>query len=392
MLAHSPPLPLIIDYGDEDRDIAAEDEEEIALALEQRERVHRIRLRLPVPKMQKFITVIEGEYPTLEYMIMETPHEDKSTDLMLTDTLQAPHLRHLSLLGLTIPIRSRLLTTAVGLVALALAMRHPLAYLRPNTLLQWLSHLPQLDTLVFWYFFPVSNRDVEMQLMHTPITTHVTLPNLLKLRVGASSAYVEAVVRHITTPSLEKLEIVFSNQLTYSIPCLLQFMNTTENLRYSHAKFLFYDEQVHLEVYPHLEAKTHTLSISVDCWDLDWQVSSAAQISNMLSQKFSTIEHLTFRHEVHRRSSEEHNEVDRIEWRKLLGSFNNVKIIHIHNRLVWKFSRCLLDDGELQRELLPELQELIFSGSRDIGYYAFTQFIDARKKAGRPVTLTHYDR
>ena len=55
-----------------------------------------------------------------------------------------------------------------------------------------------------------------------------------------------------------------------------------------------------------------------------------------------------------------------------------------------KNSRCLgLEDGELSLELLPELQELTYSGSGDTGD-AFTPFIDARQNAGRPVTLVRY--
>jgi hypothetical protein len=52
-------------------------------------------------------------------------------------------------------------------------------------------------------------------------------------------------------------------------------------------------------------------------------------------------------------SSEEHNEVDPTEWRKLLRSSNNVKDLRIDVRLVKEFSRCLQsDDGRLQREIL----------------------------------------
>ena len=388
MLAHSHPLPLIIDFNDAYRKIAAEDEDEIILALEQRERVHRIRIISPLPNMQRFITAIEGEYPILEYLIMATPYEDRSAGLMVTETLQAPHLRHLTLRGFGIPVESRLLTTAVGLVALALGMNHPSTYLQPNTLLRWISFMPQLDMLRVHFEFPVPSRDVERQLMRTPITTHVTLPNLLELTFGGGSAYMEAVVQHITPPRLEKLLIVFPNQLTFSIPRLLEFINTTENLRFSHARFQFSDEEVFFEVYPHEEAKTYSFGIAVNCWDLDWQVSSVAQMSNALSQKFSTVEHLTLEHEVHSRSSEEHNEVNDTEWRKLLGSFSNVRTLRIPGRLVRELSRCIrLDDGEHPLELFPELQELIFSGSSAVGD-AFTEFIDARKSIGRPVTLT----
>jgi hypothetical protein len=248
--------------------------------------------------------------------------------------------------------------------------------------------MPQLEELLVVFFSPVLNRDVERQLMRTPITTHVTLPNLLTLIFRGAGAYMEAVVRHITPPRLEKLEITLSNQLTFSIPCLLQFMNTTESLRFSRAGFLFSDEQVNVKMYPHEEAKTYALVIAVDCWHLDWQVSSAAQIFNALSQKISAVEHLTFEHEVHSRSSEEHNEVDRTEWRKLLRSFSNVKTLSVDDGLVRELSCFLqLDDGEFPLELLPELQELTFSGSGAVDD-AFTQFIDARKNAGRPATLT----
>jgi hypothetical protein len=44
----------------------------------------------------------------------------------------------------------------------------------------------------------------------------------------------------------------------------------------------------------------------------------------------------------------EHNEVDRIEWQKLLSSFNNVKALRIRDGLVEELSRCLrLEDGEV---------------------------------------------
>jgi hypothetical protein len=64
-----------------------------------------------------------------------------------------------------------------------------------------------------------------------------------------------------------------------------------------------------------------------------------------------------------------------------------VKTLWINNGLVEDLSHCLqLEGGELPLELLPELQELTYSGSADTGD-GFTSFIDARQNAGRPVTL-----
>ena len=127
--------------------------------------------------------------------------------------------------------------------------------------------------------------------------------------------------------------------------------------------------------------------IMVDCWHLDWQVSSVAQIFTALSQILSGVEHLTLVHKVHSRSSEEHNEVDHTEWRKLLRSFTNLKALWIDDGLVKDLSRCFrLKDEEDPLELLPELQELTFSGSGSAND-GFTSFIDARRKADRPVTV-----
>jgi hypothetical protein len=136
----------------------------------------------------------------------------------------------------------------------------------------------------------------------------------------------------------------------------------------------------------------YALSIKVDCWHLDWQVSSAAQISNALSSSVLCGGAPHSQHEVHGQSSEEHNDVDRIEWRNLFRSFSNVKTLRVEDGLVEELSRCLrLEDGELPLELLPELQELTYFGTGigDTGD-AFTSFIDARQDADRPITLVRH--
>ena len=392
MLAHSPPLPLIVDYSDGNDDMTEDDEEGEILALKQRDRIHRVRLFMSVTCLQKLIAVMDEEYPILEYLIIEPLSEDGSTILtLLPKTLQAPNLRHLSLACFAPPIVSQLLTSSVGLTTLCLFndvfMNDPSTHANPNVLLRWLSFMPQLETLVISFFFAVPDDEIERQLTHAPIITSVTLPNFRLLRFCGVSAYLEALVDRITTPRLEKLKIEFFHQFTFSIPRLLQFMSTSKGLEFESAKFWFYDERVYVEVHPRGESKTYALSINIDCCHLDWQVTSVTQIFNPLCQMFSAVEHLTFQHEKHSRSSEEHNEVDRTEWRKLLRSFRNVKTHYIGSGLVEQLSRCLeLEDGELPLELLRELQELTYSGSGDAGG-AFTSFIDTHQNADRTITL-----
>ena len=96
--------------------------------------------------------------------------------------------------------------------------------------------MPQLESLRIVFTFGVPNREVEREVTHTPIPTHITLPNLRLFWFWGVSAYLEAVVCRITAPHLERLQIQLFKQLTFSVSSLPQFMNTTENLRFDDAR------------------------------------------------------------------------------------------------------------------------------------------------------------
>ena len=379
MLAHSPSFQLIIDYDNESFEnfgITAEDEDGIIHALGQRDRV---RLWLPIPNMQKLIPAMDGEYPVLEYLIMSyvTPW-DETPDFVLPETLQAPSLRHLMPWYIGLPIGSRLLTTATGLVTLALVVSQPATDFQPNTLLQWISFMPRLETLSIIAYYVAPDDHVEGQLMHAPI---ITLPNLRWFDFRGSIPYMEAVVRGITTPCLEKLNLRFLSFNRPSVPCLRQLINTAGGLRFDSAKIMFSRNEVYSNVYPPEETEMYALSMNFVDSRLDQQVSCMAQILilNSLDQVFSTVEQLTLNKEEHDRSSE----VDPTQWRRLLSLFSNVKTLRVDYGLVKELSRCLrLDDGELSVDLLPELQELTYNAGDE-----FTSFINARQNAGRPVSL-----
>jgi hypothetical protein len=391
MLAHSPPFPLIIDYDDENHDLTAEDEEGIMLALQHRDRVRHVHLRLHVPRLQKLIMATDDCFPILEYLYIAPPTKHKAC-LTLPPMFQAPHLRHLILNHFAAPIRSPLLTTAVGLVRLVLRWIHlptPI-YLHPNHLLQSLSLLSQLETLEIGFCFPVPNRDIERQLSNTPIVTHVTLPNLHLFVFWGTSIYLEALLPWMTTPLLERLGVHFFNQLSFPVPRLLQFMMTTENLRFSSAKFVFYHGAVSVFVYSRVESRLITFYIEVTCRHLDWQVSSVAQIFNVLSPFFSEVMDLTLGYREDTLSSDWHSQASPTRWRELLMSFRNVKILRVHKGLVGEVSRCLSSDEEPPLEVLPELKELVYlSGSIDDK--AFAPFIHHREVAGQPVNLIGED-
>ena len=390
MLAHSPPLPLIIDYIDQGHGVTADEEAGIVFALQQRNRVRRIRLVMAVPKLQRLIMMMDGEFPILEHLYIGPPTKH-ATGLTLHETFQA-HLRRFILKNFAFSVGSPLLTNtaAAGLVTLVLQRIHPSAYFRPNNLLQWLSLIPHLETFIFGFDSPIHNHDVERQLLRELDMTPTTLPNLRWLGFKGASAYLEAVLPHITTPLLERLEISFLNQLIFSTPHLLQFMDEAENFNFGSAILTFHEESLCMNAYPTEGARVHTLRMEVGCRHFDWQVASAAQIINTLRTPCSAVEHLTLEYGANFRSSEPPNEDGLVQWRELLGSFDNVKTLSALGGLVGELSRTLVSDRGTYLGLLPELKELLCPAGRDASHSdAISSFIDAYQIAGRPKLLVH---
>ena len=390
MLAHSPPLPLIIDYFDfdESHDITTRDEENILLALQHHDRVRRIRLQMPIPNPRRIIVAIDGEFPMLESLFLWNP-ANINRSLIFPKTFQAPHLRCLILDDIVYPIGSPSITTAVGLVTLMLSIP-PSPYISPYQFLLWLSLFPQLETLGIGFFSPIPTHDVERQLLHMPSMTHVTLPNLRRFVFKGVSAYLEGLLPHIMTPHLETFQIEFVKQPepTISIPHLQQFMTTTKKFRFNCAKLQFYEAVIAVWMYPRewRGMELEPFSMIMDCRRPDQQVASLAQISNALRSALSAVEYLTlmcFRRSMSSRGA------GRTQWRELLSPFTNVTSLTVPEELIGQLSRSLhSDDGEALMELLPELKELSYPASDDTSD-AFAAFIDARQNAGHPVAVNH---
>jgi hypothetical protein len=383
MLAHSPPLPLTI-YYQTHHEITAEDESGIFLALSHRDRMHLIYFWIPNPG--KFVTVMDDQFPLLEHMQIYS-----QTEVVLPVTFQAPNLRHLILWTASLPIRSPLLaTSAAGLVTLCLFNIPASAYFPPSYILTRLSLLLQLEMLSIVFKSPIPNRDVERQLRQTMDMTQITLPNLHVFEFNGVMAYLEGLVSRITAPSLNKCRVHLFNQLSFTWSRLLQFLQTSENLTFSAVQVIFGSFAVSLYAV-HWNSGTQLLS-RIKCEHLDWQVASAVQFFGTLSPILSVVEKVTFSYEEHKQLSEWHNNVDRRQWCELVRPFINAKTIRVQDDLVNKiFGSLPSGDGEPQLELLPNLEEVGYSGGSD-ARDEFTAFLNERKVAGHPISLRLVDR
>jgi hypothetical protein len=392
MLAHSPPFPIVVDHTDRwYNTITAEDEEGIILALQHRDRVLRIHLSNSVSILQRLILALDGEFPILEYLSIGpwtrwpvTEH----ANLNFPESFRAPHVHQLVLENFATPIQSPLNTTMGNLVTLYLTKVPFSAYFHPNNLLQQLSFMHQLEKLSIGFKLC---HGMERQLLHTPIRTRVTLPNLRLLEFKGSSAYLEALLPWVTAPLLKQLEIDFFNRMIYSIPHLQQFMSTAgifrPSQRPSNVSFTFLD-RLYVKALG-VPSESRYLKMVLGGRPRDWQVVSAAQVSRALTPVFAEVDNLFLVYDTTAYTSKFSNhEADRTWWREVFGPFGNVKTLDItlDDVLFGPCSRALQpDEGESPVELLPELQMLSYNSRHFPG--AFTVFADARQKAGHPVTI-----
>jgi hypothetical protein len=383
MLAHSPPLPLIVDYVDQDRNITAQDEEGILIALWHRSRVRRIRLRLPPSDLRKLIGAIDEEFPVLEHLNLGATEFNLS--LTFPQKFQAPRLRYLLLKAFAFPLATPLLTTAVDLVTLSLNSIPPLTYFHPNDLLQRLSLMRRLEVLGISFHSPVLDIDFEDQPLDNTSTTNITLPNLRWFGFQGTSTYLGALLSPMDTPLLEKLQITFFSEAIFVVPYLLQHMRT-ERFRFNNARFWFYEGGVAVWVSPHEGARTYSFCMHVICEPFDRQLSSMAQIFNVLRPLMSGVVHLIFQYEGHNLSSMGFHEGRCRRWRELLRSFGNVKTLRVPNGLIGELSRILDFGFDPTVEVLPKLEELVCP-TRGSSGAAFSEYMRARNVAGTPVRL-----
>jgi len=81
--------------------------------------------------------------------------------------------------------------------------------------------------------------------------------------------YLEALLLRIEAPLLEKFHVFFSNELTFSVPHLVQFMGNKENLKFGGAWVAFHEEGVSVWMYPHEGARMYAFHLEIGGRHLD---------------------------------------------------------------------------------------------------------------------------
>jgi hypothetical protein len=387
MLAHSPPLPLIINLMDAAREASADDQEAILLALQHRDRVRHIGLSMTVANLLKPLAAMDGQYLVLDRLFIWLPPEG-NPGLILPTTFQVPHLRMLSLSYITLPMQHGPLATTTGLVSLELGKLPQHAYFHRGDLVASLSSMPQLESLSIGFNSPRFISDTEEQHLHTTDSTHVTLPSLRVFYFRGVSTYLGGLLALVSAPLLKTLRIALLHQLPFPYSHLSKFIDTIENLRFSFAWLFFRRKTVILTTCRHERDRATRFDVAIECTPLDLQVLTVMKIIDCLMPRLSVVKRLVLSHEKHDVSPAGHNEANRTLWRELPRPFSGVKVLHVAGGLIRQVPHSLQsENGEPPLQLLPELRKLIYYKEGDPSD-AFGSFVESREIAGSPIILT----
>ena len=378
-LDHLPPLPLVVDYT---FPVTEQDELGIHHALRFRDRVRQIYLHLPPLILHRCLGLMNGHFPILERLSLSFAG-DKFTTLTFINAFLAPNLRNLALPAISPPKRLRLLNFFVSLVILVLKNIQTPSYFRPRLLASRIWSLPRLEELSISFSVPIPRPSTERELLGEP-GAPVTLPNLKILRFQGVGAYLECLVAQIRVPHLERLNVIFFNQIAFALPHLSHLINITEAFQLPVATVSFLRGEVSIVTAHYGSRWTEgPFRLHVKCNQLDWQIDCAAQICGALIPVTSNVKQfeLDFLH-TSPPTEWQGGGADSTAWNDLLKPFIGVEELRIDDELSEELSRALqVDEVGSEPGFLPNLQRIVASAN------SFSSFIDTRQVVGRPVQL-----
>ena len=383
-----PPLPIILrnmvnSPMPEDYDFDA--------AIVHHNRVREINLLyITNSQLQRLASAMQEQFPALIHLRLDGDYNHPVpalSDGFLGGT--APHLRHLELYSISFPALPKLLLSATDLVHLRIWKIPHSGYFSPEAIVTALAVLPSLESLTIRFESPLScpNRGRR----HSPSPTRIVLPALTRFVFKGVSEYLEDLVARIDAPMLDSIRITFFHQLTFDIPQLALFTRRTTRFQaLNEAHLHFGDSGVQVDSLP----PTRTfVGLRIACRELDWQLSSLAQVFTPFIPSIYMVEHLYI---YGRRNLSPHwqDDIENMQWLEIFYPFTSVKNLYVSK----KFARCiapaLKDAGGRLTDVLPTLERLFMEELEPLGpiHEAIGQFVAARNLLGRPVSVFQWNR
>ena len=259
------------------------DEVNLLVALKQLDRVSSISLTITDSLLAKLFAI---KKPFLELEELDLLSRDDA-QLTLPRIFQwGARLRSLHLTRIAIPALSQL-SSSTGLVDLQL---YEIQYIPPEAFANALSTMTRLQSLSVHFLSLPPTRNDDGNLPPSS-GEHVDLPALSRLKYQGNSKYLDSLVARIDAPRLGDVDITFVTQSTLHALQLGQFIERIETRReLSQADILFSRSAISIR-FSQPDAPTR-LGLRIPGEQIDWQLSSMAQILYQFSNFLSRVENL----------------------------------------------------------------------------------------------------
>jgi hypothetical protein len=363
---------------------APEDEDNIIAALNQSDRVNSISLTLTKSLLGKLSTLSEP-FSELEELVLLSQDESQLT---LPNAFRwGSRLRNLHVTKITIPTLPQLLSSSTDLVDLQLHEIPMAGYFPPHTFANVFSGASHLRSLSFHFLsFPPRRNYVGFP---SPGAHRIVLPALKCFKYRGISKYLDSFVARIDAPRLKDIDITFFSQPTMDASQLGQFIRRI-NMQTSLTEVEVQTSAHSISISIKNPTTFTRLRLQISCKQLDWQVSSMAQVCHQCFPFLFGVTHLVFNTNDF---PSRQGDVDGEQWLQLVRSFARARSLSIAGELTTGILCALrpADEGyTADTAVLPSLRNLRVrkSGPLDWTFWDAAQsLLTSRELSRHPIEL-----
>jgi hypothetical protein len=299
---------------------APEDNDNIIAALKQSDRVNSITLTLTNSLLEKLTTLSEPLSELEELVLLS---QDK-LQLNLPGAFRwGLRLRTLHVTRIAIPALPQRLSSSTNIVELQLHEIPMAGYFTPQAFANVLSGASHLQSLSLHFLsFPPRRNYIGLP----PLGSHrIVLPTLTCFKYRGISKYLDSFVARIDAPRLKDIDITFFSQPTMDASELGQFIERIDmQTSLTEADIQVTAHAISISV---KNSSTSTLlRLQISCQQLDWQMSSMAQVCDQFSPFLFGIQHIALNTNDW---SSGNDDVEGGQWLQLVRSFGGALTISI---------------------------------------------------------------
>jgi hypothetical protein len=387
-----PAMPLVIDdlfpvclTGSLDNTIAL---------LEHSHRVCQICMDVTSPELEEVSAAMQVPFPELTDLQFSSCDELVMAPVLPDSFLgsSAPRLRKLQLGSIPFPGLPRLLLSTTHLVELHLVNIPHAGYISPETMVNALSTLINLESLSLIFESPQSRPDAESR---RPPPIRSVLPVLKYFAFNGLSEYLEDFVARVDTPLLNTLCVTPLNQFEFNTTPFIRFIDRTPKLKaFKKARVCFDRDAAWVDL--STTSGCGVLNMTVTCRGLEQQLSSLERVCASSLPPLSAAEDLyvceapTFRPDW----QDMQDDFESTQWLDLLDLFRAVKNLYLSKDMAPGIVLALQETVIGGTAVLPTLQNIFLEELQSSGpiQEAIGQFVAARQVTSHPIAVSCWDR